>query len=50
MKNVKNVLFGKEFQTQISFVGLFNAGKTTLVKQLKIASGSDEKIEEPTVY
>ena len=50
MKNVKNVLFGKEFQTQISFVGLFNAGKTTLVKQLKIASGSDEKIEEPTIY
>ncbi len=45
MKNLKNVLFGKEFQTQISFVGLFNAGKTTLVKQFKQMSGSDEVIE-----
>ena len=46
MKNLKNVLFGKEFQTQISFVGLFNAGKTTLVKQFKLLSGSTETIEE----
>lgn len=51
MKNFKNVLFGKEFQTQISFVGLFNAGKTTLVNQLKIEGGTSlEKIEEPTKY
>jgi len=48
----KNVLFGKEFQTQISFVGLYNAGKTTLVKQLKQASGTEETIEskyQPTM-
>lgn len=44
MKNEKNILFGKEFQTQISFVGLFNAGKTTLVMQLKKLSGSEEVI------
>ena len=50
MKNFKNVLFGKEFQTQISFVGLFNAGKTTLVNQLKVESGMIEKIDEPAKY
>lgn len=46
MKSFKNILFGKEFQTQISFVGLYNAGKTTLVKQFKQISGSDEKIDD----
>lgn len=48
MKTKKNVLFGKEFQTQITFVGLFNAGKTTLVRQLKQEIGSDDS--EPTKY
>lgn len=32
-------IFGKELSTQITFVGLAGAGKTTLVKQLK---GGDE--------
>ena len=50
VKNLKNVLFGKEFQTQISFVGLFNAGKTTIVNQLKLAGGTIEKVDEPTKY
>ena len=37
MKSLKNILFGKEFgiEKQIAFVGLFNAGKTTLVKRIK---------------
>jgi len=41
MKSLKNILFGKEFgiEKQIAFVGLFNAGKTTLVKRIK---GEDE--------
>jgi len=41
MKSLKNILFGKEYgiEKQIAFVGLFNAGKTTLVKRIK---GEDE--------
>ena len=35
MKSLKNLLFGKEFDKQISFVGLQNAGKTTLIRRLK---------------
>ena len=35
MKNLKNLLFGKQFEKQIAFVGLQNAGKTTLLKRLK---------------
>jgi small GTP-binding protein len=41
------MLFGKEFDKQISFVGLANAGKTTLVKKLK---ADDEDIEITEKY
>lgn len=45
MQSLKNILFGKEYglDKQVSFVGLFNAGKTTLVKRLK---GEDEVLED----
>ena len=36
-------IFGREIEKQIAFVGLTNAGKTTLVKRLK--SGDDLKAE-----
>ena len=35
MKSLKNLLFGKEYDKQVAFVGLQNAGKTTLVKRIK---------------
>ncbi|MFW9928680.1 MAG: ADP-ribosylation factor-like protein [Candidatus Thorarchaeota archaeon] len=34
-KSLKNLLFGKEYDKQVAFVGLANAGKTTIVKRLK---------------
>jgi small GTP-binding protein len=45
MKSLKNILFGKEFgiEKQIAFVGLFNAGKTTLVKRIKGEDNIDTK-------
>ena len=45
MKSLKKLLFGKEFDKQISFVGLANAGKTTLVRKLK-----DENVEITEKY
>ncbi|UCG89521.1 MAG: GTP-binding protein [Candidatus Heimdallarchaeota archaeon] len=39
-------LFGREIENQIAFVGLANAGKTTLVKRLK---GDDDLETVPTM-
>ena len=39
-------LFGREIENQIAFVGLANAGKTTLVKRLK---GHDDLETVPTM-
>lgn len=47
MKSLKNLLFGKEYDKQVAFVGLQNAGKTTLVKRLK--DPSDESITKKYV-
>ena len=43
MNPLKNILFGKEYgiDSQIAFVGLANAGKTTIVKRIK----GEEEIE-----
>jgi ADP-ribosylation factor-like protein 8 len=42
MKSLKNLLFGKEFDKQVAFVGLQNAGKTTLVKRLKESPSEED--------
>ena len=49
MKSLKKLLFGKEFDKQISFVGLANAGKTTLVKRLKDDSTEITETYNPTM-
>lgn len=48
MRSLKQLLFGKTFDQQISFVGLANAGKTTLVKRLK-DDGELETVYHPTM-
>ncbi|OLS23014.1 MAG: GTPase HflX [Candidatus Heimdallarchaeota archaeon LC_3] len=49
MKSLKNLLFGKEFDKQVAFVGLQNAGKTTLVKHLKETPTEDSTTYVPTM-
>lgn len=49
MKSLKNLLFGKEFDKQVAFVGLQNAGKTTLVKRLKESPSEDMTSYVPTM-
>jgi GTPase SAR1 family protein len=49
MKSLKNLLFGKEFDKQVAFVGLQNAGKTTLVKRLKESPSEDMTTYVPTM-
>ena len=49
MKSLKNLLFGKEFDKQVAFVGLQNAGKTTLVKRLKETPSEDSTTYVPTM-